>query len=70
MSNNTIISIKKYEVEDFFSVDHGTEHISLTVFWGKASDPGWVHTTELSPEQAEALGKELISRAEKARKNQ
>jgi len=69
---STNISIRKFEVEDFVSVEHGDKSISLTFFHGKVQvgAPGWANQMQLSPDQAEAIGKELISRAEKVRKNQ
>jgi len=67
---STTISVRKFEVEDFVSIDHGKEAVSLTIFQGKvqAGTPGWANGMEFSPDQAEAVGKELISRAQKVRK--
>jgi len=67
----TNINIKKFEVEDFVSVDHGKESVSLTIFQGKiqVGTPGWANSLEFSPDQAETLGKELINRANMVRKN-
>jgi hypothetical protein len=66
---STNISIRSFTVEDFVSVDHGAGAISLTFFQGKflVGSPGWATTMQLDPDQAEAIGKELISRAEKVR---
>lgn len=66
----TNISVRKFEVEDFISIDHGKEAVSLTIFQGKVQvgTPGWANEIALSPDQAEAIGKELINRAEKVRK--
>lgn len=69
---STNISINKFEVEDFVSIDHGNKAVSLTIFHGRiqVGTPGWTNEMAFSPDQAEAIGKELISRAEKVRKNQ
>lgn len=69
---STNISIRTLTVEDFVSIDHGKEAVSLTIFHGKIEigTPGWANQIELSPDQATAVGKELISRAEKVRQNQ
>lgn len=66
----TNISVRKFEVEDFISIDHGKEAVSLTIFQGKVQvgTPGWANEIALSPDQAEEIGKELINRAEKVRK--
>jgi len=39
----TSISLRKFEVEDFISVEHGTEKITFTIFNGKITfgEPGW-----------------------------
>lgn len=67
---STNISVRKFEVEDFVSIDHGKEAVSLTIFKGKVQvgTPGWADEIVLSPDQAEEIGKELINRAEKVRK--
>jgi hypothetical protein len=67
---STNISVRKFEVEDFISIDHGKGAVGLTIFQGKAQvgTPGWATEIELSPDQAEAIGKELINRAQKVRK--
>ena len=69
---STDISIRSLMVEDFVSIDHGKVSVTLTIFHGKIliGTPGWANKMQLSPDQAEAIGKELISRAEKVRKNQ
>jgi hypothetical protein len=66
----TNISVRKFEVEDFISIDHGKEAVSLTIFQGKVQvgTPGWANEIALSPDQAEAVGNELINRAKKVRK--
>lgn len=68
MSTNIII--RKIEVEDFVSVDHGAGEITLTLFHGQVEvgTPGWANQMHFSPDQAEALGKELINRAKIMRK--
>jgi len=72
MSNNTIIEIRKFEVEDFISIEHGDKAISLTIFHGKVQvgTPGWANQIELSPEKAEALAEELIKHSVLVRKKQ
>jgi len=67
---STSISVRKFEVEDFVSIDHGVKAVTLTIFKGKVQvgTPGWASEMEFSPDQAEAVGKELISRAQKVRK--
>lgn len=74
MSNNSIITIRKFEVEDFISIDHGTKAVTLTIFRGNdvshVGAPGRIDTIELPPDQAEALGKELINRSKMVRQYQ
>lgn len=67
---STIITIRTFEVRDFVSVDHGTKAVTLTIFRGQvqAGSPGWSNEIELSPEQAEELGNELIRRAAMVKK--
>jgi hypothetical protein len=67
--SSTSIVIRSFTVEDFVSVDHGSGAVSLTLFQGKLQigSPGWATTMELDPDQAEAIGKELINRADKVR---
>lgn len=66
---STNITINRFEVEDFVSIDHGKTAVSLTIFHGKVQvgAPGWANEITFSPEQAEAVGKELIERAAKVR---
>jgi hypothetical protein len=67
---NTNIIIRKFEVEDFVMVDHGAEEVTLTLFHGRVEvgTHGWANEMHLSPDQAEAIGKELINRAKLVRK--
>ena len=65
MSDTTMISTGTFKVEDFVSVDHGTNNITLTIFkHGPLWRPVANHYVELSADQATELGKELIRRAD------
>jgi len=63
---STNITLRKYEVTDFISVDYGETSITLTFFQGKiqVGTPGWANECEMTPDQAEAVGKVLIRQAE------
>ena len=65
----TNIIIRKFEVQDFVSVDHGTENVTLTIFKGdmEVGTPGWAKEIQLSPNQADELAHELLTRAVKVR---
>lgn len=69
---STQIIIRKFEVQDFVSIDHGTKAITLTLFHGqiRTGEPGWSEEMEFDPDQAEAIGKELINRAQMVREKE
>ena len=62
-----MISLRKYEVEDFVSVDSGTEEVTVTVFNGRmqVGAQGWASVFRMSPAQAEELAGVLRRHAKK-----
>ena len=68
---SAIIAIRKYEVEDFISVDSGTSAVTMTVFNGRIhiGEYAWAKSVELTPIQARQLAAELLRRANQIAKN-
>lgn len=64
-----IILLRKYNVEDFLSIDHGTEAVTITSFKGDTphGTPGWAHEIRLTPEAADELAAELTRRTREIR---
>ena len=68
MSDTTIVSVEKHEVESFVALDHGNEKVRLSVFSrvGERVDV----SIGLTPYQAEEVARELLNRAGAVRKIQ
>jgi len=58
VSNARIFSIRERRVSDFIVVEHGSMSVTLSIFEG-----GEHKSLLISPEQAEAIARELIERA-------
>jgi hypothetical protein len=58
MSNERIFLIREQRIADLVSVEHGSESITLSIFVS-----GEYKSIMVSPDQAEAIAKELIERA-------
>ena len=68
---STHVHLRKYEVEDFVSFDHGTGEVTMTIFNGKVhvGTPGWANECRMTPDQADAVADELKRRAQAIRSN-
>ena len=57
-----IIKICEHTVEDFISIESGSEKVNMSLFKGKMAMgfPGWCTEVSLSPQQATAVGQELL----------
>lgn len=62
----TTIKLREFQVEDFISVEHGTEKVTFTIFNGKVTvgEPGWAKQVELTPQQALDFANDLTRRAQ------
>ena len=61
-----IISVRKFEVEDFISVEHGDSQIGLTIFHGKipVGSPQWATQMLLDPKRAREVAEALLMAAQ------